>query len=95
MDFELISFKLCPFVQRAAIILLFKKIPFRTSYIDLANPPDWFRAISPFGKVPVLRLDETTVLFESSVIIMPYFPSGLYETGMFNPSPHGRVHDGS
>ncbi len=68
MDFELISFKLCPFVQRAAIILLFKKIPFRTSYIDLANPPDWFRAISPFGKVPVLRLDETTVLFESSVI---------------------------
>ncbi len=46
MDFELISFKLCPFVQRAAIILHFKEIPFRTSYIDLANPPDWFRVRS-------------------------------------------------
>ena len=68
MTFELISFKLCPFVQRAAIILHFKEIPFRTRYVDLADPPDWFRAISPFGKVPVLRLDESTVLFESSVI---------------------------
>jgi len=68
MDFELISFKLCPFVQRAAIILNFKEVPFRTSMIDLANPPDWFRAISPFGKVPALRVDGTTVLFESSVI---------------------------
>ena len=68
MDFELISFKLCPFVQRAAIILHFKEIPFQTSTIDLADPPDWFRTISPLGKVPVLRLDGTTVLFESSVI---------------------------
>ena len=68
MDFELISFKLCPFVQRAAIILLFKEIPYRTTYVDLADPPDWFRALSPFGKVPVLRLDGTTVLFESPVI---------------------------
>lgn len=68
MTFELISFKLCPFVQRAAIILNFKDIAFRTRYVDLADPPDWFRAISPFGKVPVLRLDESTVLFESSVI---------------------------
>ena len=61
MDFELISFKLCPFVQRAAIILHFKEIPFQTSTIDLADPPDWFRTISPLGKVPVLRLDGTTV----------------------------------
>lgn len=68
MDFELISFRLCPFVQRAAIILYFKDIPFRLRYVDLADPPDWFRALSPFGKVPALRVDETTVLFESSVI---------------------------
>ena len=64
---ELISFKRCPFVQRTAIMLLEKGIDFDITYIDLNNPPDWFRAISPFGKVPVLRCCDT-VLFESAVI---------------------------
>lgn len=68
MDFELISFKLCPFVQRAAVILHFKEIPFRLTHVDLADPPAWFRAISPLGKVPALRVDDTTVLFESGAI---------------------------
>lgn len=64
---ELISFKLCPFVQRSVIILLEKGIDFDITYIDIKQPPDWFLAISPFGKVPVLRCGET-VLFESAVI---------------------------
>jgi len=37
------------------------------TYIDLKNKPDWFLKISPFGKVPVLKVDDT-VLFESAVI---------------------------
>ena len=64
---ELISFKICPFVQRSVIILLEKGIDFDITYIDLNNPPDWFLDISPFGKVPVLRCGDT-VLFESAVI---------------------------
>lgn len=64
---ELISFKLCPFVQRSVIILLEKDIEFDITYIDIKQPPDWFLAISPFGKVPVLRCGDT-VLFESAVI---------------------------
>ena len=64
---ELISFKLCPFVQRSVIILREKGIDFDITYIDLKSPPDWFLAISPFGKVPVLRCGET-ILFESAVI---------------------------
>ena len=66
--FHLISFNLCPFVQRSVITLLEKDIPFETTYIDLANKPDWFLEISPFGKVPVLKVDDDTVLFESAVI---------------------------
>ena len=65
---ELISFKLCPFVQRSVIVLLEKKVPFDIRYIDLSNPPDWFKAISPLGKVPLLKLGDT-VLFESAVIM--------------------------
>lgn len=64
---ELISFKLCPFVQRAAIVLLEKGCDFDVTYIDLADKPDWFLEISPMGKVPVLRVDDE-VLFESAVI---------------------------
>lgn len=64
---ELISFKLCPFVQRSVITLLEKGIDFDIRYIELDDPPDWFLAISPTGKVPVLRCGDE-VLFESAVI---------------------------
>lgn len=64
----LISHHLCPYVQRAAIALLEKGVDFERKNIDLANKPDWFLKLSPLGKVPVLVLDDETVLFESSVI---------------------------
>lgn len=67
MDIELISFDLCPFVQRSVITLLEKDIPFKRTNIDLANKPDWFLRISPLGKVPVLKIDGN-ILFESAVI---------------------------
>ena len=67
MNIELISFDLCPFVQRSVITLLEKDIPFRRTNIDLANKPDWFLRISPLGKVPVLKIDGN-ILFESAVI---------------------------
>lgn len=67
MNLELISFPLCPFVQRSLITLLHKEIDYRITYIDLENKPEWFLAISPTGKVPVLRVDDA-VLFESAVI---------------------------
>ncbi|WP_373017010.1 glutathione S-transferase family protein [Thiomicrorhabdus sp.] len=64
---ELISFKLCPFVQRAVIVLKQKDVDFDITYIDLNNPPEWFAKISPLGQVPVLKVGDE-VLFESSVI---------------------------
>lgn len=64
---KLISFDLCPFVQRSVITLLEKKQEVEIEYIDLNAKPDWFLKISPFGKVPVLQVGDTT-LFESAVI---------------------------
>ena len=64
---ELVSHRLCPYVQRAVITLLEKDIPHERTYIDLANKPDWFRRISPLGKVPLLKVNEE-ILFESAVI---------------------------
>jgi glutathione S-transferase len=64
----LVSFKTCPWVQRAAIVLREKSIDFEFRHIDRDNRPDWFLAISPHKKVPVLRLDERVSLFESNAI---------------------------
>lgn len=68
----LVSTPLCPFVQRAAIALLEKAVPFERSYVDLASKPDWFLQISPLGRVPLLRVRRPdgpeAVLFESSAI---------------------------
>lgn len=68
MAYQLVSFVLCPYVQRSVIALKEKQVPFEITYIDLDNPPEWLRAISPMGKVPVLRVDQDRVLFESAVI---------------------------
>ena len=67
-NLKLVSHGLCPFVQRVAIALLEKNIAFERETIDLANKPEWFLAISPSGKVPLLIVGEEesqTVLFES------------------------------
>jgi glutathione S-transferase len=68
MPLTLVSHKLCPYVQRAAIALAEKGVPFDRKDIDLANKPEWFLKISPLGKVPVL-LDGNQPIFESAVIL--------------------------
>jgi glutathione S-transferase len=67
MELTLISHALCPYVQRAAIVLNEKRVPFSRRWVDLAAKPDWFTAISPLGKTPVLLADGEAI-FESAVI---------------------------
>jgi glutathione S-transferase len=64
----LASFDTCPWVQRAAIVLREKNIEFEFRHIDRVNRPDWFLAISPHKKVPVLSIDGKVSLFESNAI---------------------------
>jgi glutathione S-transferase len=64
----LVSFKTCPWVQRSAILLREKNIPFEFRHIEPDNRPDWFLAISPHKKVPVVQVDDKISLFESSAI---------------------------
>ncbi len=67
MKLELISFKLCPFAQRAIISLNQQNIDFEITYINPMDPPDWFKEISPTGQVPLLKADDQ-IIFESNVI---------------------------
>jgi len=66
--YQLCSFKTCPWVQRAAIVLRAKEVPYEITYIDRDNRPAWFLAISPHSKVPVLQIDGKEALFESNAI---------------------------
>jgi glutathione S-transferase len=64
---KLVSFELCPYVERTRIVLLAKGAPHELAFIDLANKPEWFLRVSPMGRVPVLLVDDRPV-FESMII---------------------------
>jgi glutathione S-transferase len=66
-ELKVISFDLCPYVERSRIVLLEKGMAHQVEYIDLRNKPPWFLAVSPMGRVPVLLVDGKPI-FESMVI---------------------------
>ena len=68
MTLQLISHALCPYVQRAVISLAEKGVTAERIYIDLADKPGWFLAVSPLGKTPVLLVDQAPI-FESAAIL--------------------------
>ena len=67
MKLTLISHALCPYVQRAVIALEEKHVEFERKDIDLNAKPDWFLALSPLGKTPLLLAGDQAI-FESAVI---------------------------
>ncbi len=66
---KIVSFKICPFVQRVTALLEAKGAGYDVEYIDLGNKPRWFLDASPNGQVPVLMTDDRQVLFESDAIV--------------------------
>jgi glutathione S-transferase len=69
---RLVSHHLCPYVQRATIVAAEKGLEIERKFIDLANKPSWFLALSPTGKVPLLEVGDGSgqkhILFESAAI---------------------------
>lgn len=92
--YRLISFDLCPFVQRSQVMLREKGVEFEVEYVDLSNKPDWFLELSPTGKVPTLEVTtddgERVVLFES-LVINEYLEEATSGRPMFPPDPLARA----
>lgn len=87
MRFLLVSYKICPYVQRVAFCLEEAGADYSARYIDPYGPkPSWFTQMAPTGKVPVLRSGDLT-LHESDVILEylndvfggRFLPSAPYE----------------
>ena len=51
---KVVSFKICPFVQRVTAILEAKSIPYEIEFISLKDKPHWFLDISPNAQVPLV-----------------------------------------
>lgn len=66
---KVVSFKICPFVQRVTALLEAKRLSYEIEYISLSNKPQWFIDIAPNAQVPVLITDSGVVLFESDAIV--------------------------
>lgn len=86
---ELMSAEVCPFAQRTLILLAEKGLEYDLHEVDLSNKPDWFDAISPYSKVPVLVHGDVT-LYESA-IINEYLDETFPEPPMMPPSPAQRA----
>lgn len=59
--------RFCPYVHRVRLVLAAKKIPHEVINVHLKSKPDWFLAMTPEGKVPLLEQDEK-LLWESLII---------------------------
>ena len=66
---KIISYTICPFVQRVTALLEMKNVPYEIEFINLSDKPQWFLDTSPNGQVPMLITDDGTVLFESDAIV--------------------------
>ena len=88
---KIVSFKICPFVQRVTALLEAKNINYDIEYIDLSNKPQWFLDISPNGQVPILITENNQVLFESDAIV-EYIEETM-ETPLSDSNPINKAQD--
>ena len=44
-----------PFVRKVAAVCIEKGVDFELDAVNVFDPPDWFREISPLKRIPVLR----------------------------------------
>ena len=66
----LYSFRRCPYAMRARMALLVSETPVRLREVVLRDKPDEMLAVSPKGTVPVLVLENETVIDESLDVML-------------------------
>ncbi len=83
MAYTLLGSAISPYVRKVKLVLLEKQIRHTVEDVIPFNPPDGWRAISPLGKIPVLRHDERIV--NDSTVICEYLER-LHPTPALHPS---------
>ncbi len=66
-EIELFSYEACPYAQRTRMMMIEKNISYSLTEVDLYNKPDWWKELSPYGKVPLIR-HNGDIVYESRII---------------------------
>ena len=66
-EIEFITAEVCPYAQRTHLALREKGLAYKHTEVDLSNKPAWFEKVSPYSKVPVLKVGDE-VIYESAII---------------------------
>ncbi|XP_076437899.1 glutathione S-transferase omega-1-like [Babylonia areolata] len=86
---RLYSMRMCPYAQRARLMLAAKKVKYDLVNVDLNNKPDWFFDINFYGEVPVIIRNGKNV-FES-LICCEYLEEVFPDPRLYSPDPHQRA----
>ncbi|WP_226991650.1 glutathione S-transferase N-terminal domain-containing protein [Citrobacter amalonaticus] len=86
----LIEHPLSPYAQKIRIMMREKGIVFSTYHPVVGDKNDVLRRQNPRMEVPVLKIDDTTMLYDSTVIL-EYLEEAFPETSMLPPSPLERA----
>jgi glutathione S-transferase len=81
---------LSPFVRKVRLLLAEKALDYQLEVILPFNLPDWFRDISPLGRIPALR-DGDTALADSSVICQYIEDKYPQHTRLLGDTPEQRA----
>ena len=63
---------LSPFVRKTRVFLAEKGLDYKLEQVNIFPPPDWFKKISPLGRIPVLKDEEADVNLPDSSVICAY-----------------------
>ena len=87
---EVFGFAASVYVRSVRLALEEKRLPYALRELDPfqpGGPPDWYRALHPFGKIPALR-DAGFELFESDAILR-YLEAAYHDPPLTPPDPRG------
>ena len=87
---EVFGFAASVYVRSVRLALEEKRLPYVLRELDPfqpGGPPDWYRALHPFGKIPALR-DAGFELFESDAILR-YLEAAYPDPPLTPPDPRG------
>ncbi len=87
-----------PFVRKVAAVCIEKNVPFEIEAVNVFDPPQWFRDISPMKRIPVLRdrsiaTEGTGGTIADSSAICAYIERKHPEPSLYcsDPFAHGRA----
>ncbi|HEX7775431.1 MAG TPA: glutathione S-transferase family protein [Parvibaculum sp.] len=63
---------LSPFVRKTRVFLAEKGLDYKLEQVNIFPPSDWFKEISPLGRIPVLKDEEAGATLPDSSVICAY-----------------------